>query len=475
MTEYALTILAPHMDKLKKHLFQSDLRERAAYILLGTNEISADPWDQKARTKYVTHEVIPVHDDDVISHDAMHITWSTQSFVRALKKAKDQRMTLGVIHSHTGGYAGFSKQDDANEPDLVQLTQNRNGTDADLVSVVMTPDEQIFGRVWHNVSNNTDMSYIHILGDRFALHYPKRNQCFDRDIFNRQALAFGQALTQDMSKLRIGVVGCGGTGSALLTLLHRIGIGHLALFDADIVELSNLNRLHGATVEDAANKAFKVDVAKREIERTGLPIKVLAFPHWIDHQACQIPLKSCDLIFGCTDDNDGRILLNLISHHYGIPVIDMGLAIEVSDEDIPRMIACDGRVTMIMPGLPCLQCRGVINPLLAREEEIKRNDPQEYQRLKAEAYVAGEGNPAPVVATFTTETATMSVNELLHRYQGFRGTDGHSNHRVRKFHYETEDRMPGVKVNDKCPVCGQTKSWGRADDTRFLGMMERVK
>lgn len=475
MTEYALTILAPHVDQLKEHLFQPDNCERAAYILLGTNDVAADPWTNKPRIKYVTHEVIPVSDEDVISHDAMHITWSTPSFVKALKKAKDMRMAIGIIHSHTGGFAGFSGQDDANEPDLVQLTQNRNGKGTKLISIVMTPDERLFGRVWHNTSDYSDMSIIHTLGDNFSIHYPRRGQGFDQDIFNRQALAFGEALTQDMSNLRVGVIGCGGTGSALLTLLHRVGIGKLALFDADIVELSNLNRLHGATVEDAESKAFKVDVAKREIERTGLPTMVLAYPHWIDHPNCQVSLKSCDLIFGCTDDNDGRILLNLIAHHYGIPVIDMGLAIEVSIEDKSRMLACDGRVTVIMPGRPCLQCRDIINPLLAREEEIKRNDPDEYQRLKAEAYVFGEGNPAPVVATFTTETATMSVNELLHRYQGFRNIDGHADHRVRKFHFETKDRQPGVKTNDNCPVCGQKKSWGRADDTKFLGMMERVK
>ena len=36
--------------------------------------------------------------------------------------------------------------------------------------------------------------------------------------------------------------------------------------------------------------------------------------------------KACDVIFGCIDDHDGRLLLNRLVYFYLIPVIDMGLA-----------------------------------------------------------------------------------------------------------------------------------------------------
>ncbi|WP_409363718.1 ThiF family adenylyltransferase [Bradyrhizobium canariense] len=50
-----------------------------------------------------------------------------------------------------------------------------------------------------------------------------------------------------MSQLRIGVVGCGGTGSAFAAHLARIGVRHLALFDADFIDETSLNRLHYST------------------------------------------------------------------------------------------------------------------------------------------------------------------------------------------------------------------------------------
>src|SRR3712207_6906598 len=49
--------------------------------------------------------------------------------------------------------------------------------------------------------------------------------------------------SSDLRKLRIGIVGCGGTGSAVAMLLARLGVGQLALFDNDIVDQTNLNRL----------------------------------------------------------------------------------------------------------------------------------------------------------------------------------------------------------------------------------------
>jgi molybdopterin/thiamine biosynthesis adenylyltransferase len=45
--------------------------------------------------------------------------------------------------------------------------------------------------------------------------------------FQRQALAFGQALNQDLVALRVGVIGCGGTGSAVAMLLARLGVGQI--------------------------------------------------------------------------------------------------------------------------------------------------------------------------------------------------------------------------------------------------------
>ena len=130
-------------------------------------------------------------------------------------------------------------------------------------------------------------------------------------------------------------------------------------------------------------------------------------------------------------------------------------------------MALDGRVSCIGPGETCLLCRGVISPRLAREEALKNANPAEYKRQKEEAYVIGEGNPSPSVVTFTTEVATMAVNELIHRLQGFRGPEGSTSSRTRLFH-RMHDLRPGDLPREDCPVCGNDFYWGTGDVVPFL-------
>lgn len=69
--------------------------------------------------------------------------------------------------------------------------------------------------------------------------------------------------------------------------------------------------------------------------------------------------------------------------------------------------------------------------------------PAEYEKRKAEAHVFGEGNPSPVVVTFTTELACMAANEMLNQINRFRGAP--MKNLVRKFHL-MEDFKPGAKA-----------------------------
>jgi molybdopterin/thiamine biosynthesis adenylyltransferase len=219
----------------------------------------------------------------------------------------------------------------------------------------------------------------------------------------------------------------------------------------------------------------KVEVVAKSLVELGLGVQVRTYQAWIGETDCRDPLKACDIIFCCTDDHTGRLMLNRFAYYYATPVFDMGLAIEVSQEEKPNFQALDGRVTVLapVPGHSCLLCREVINPVAARDEALKRSNPDEYERRKAEAYVIGEGNPSPAVVLFTTEVAIMAMQELVHRLQGFRGEDGAAAHRVRKFQLMT-DRKPAAIPNPNCPVCGTVgvQWWGRGDVVPFLNLVE---
>jgi len=470
MTTYSLTLRDEHLTQLRNHLLREEGCEHAAYVLCNVASIRHDPWDRQAHRKYLSAKVIPVPDDHVLESTPNLVTWSTASFVRALKEAKANEQVVAVVHNHPSGMTRFSEQDDANEPDLARLAVNRNGPDSTILSMILTADLQIAGRVWLRPLDgaHAPLRLIRIFGERWTLHYEGRGADASVPSFNRQALAFGDALNHDLRKLRIGIVGCGGTGSAVAVSLARLGVGHLLFVDNDIVDQTNLNRLHGSCQADADAMRPKVEVLARTVSEMGLGVKVVPIEAWVGDPQCRNSLRSCDIIFGCTDDHEGRLFLNRFAYYYLTPVIDIGLAIDVDRGTPPSVKALDGRVTVIATGHTCLLCRGVINPEIARAETMRRSEPDESERRKAESYVIGEGNPAPAVVTFTTELACMGVNEMIHRLQGFRGPEGGAQNRVRKFHL-SEDRRPGHKPGPACAVCSGDGVWGKGDTEPFLG------
>ncbi|MDO9185867.1 MAG: ThiF family adenylyltransferase [Bacteroidia bacterium] len=462
-----LTLTQEHYDQLKNHLIREDGLERVAYILCGRSFLENNIWDEEHEERFLSREIITVPDEELIESEKYKVTWDTNSFLAVLKKAESKNFAIAVVHNHPTGVNHFSSVDDEHEPALFKLAFNRNGGTRAHLSLIITPDGNLIGRAWDCNLRSTDLSFIRILGDNYKFLYPHQKKFHTHEAFHRQQLAFGKTLIQDLSKLKVGIVGCGATGSATAMLLARLGIGHILLIDKDVVEITNLNRLHGAKSKDIDKP--KVKVIALEIEEMGLETKVVPIQDWVSSNEAKNALKSCDVIFGCTDDNSGRLLINRLAYFYLIPVIDMGLAIIVSNEEPPSIRNLNGRVTVLFPGCSCLLCNGVINATQANAESLKRNDPDGYERLKAEAYVLGEQNPSPAVITFTTEIATVAVNEFIHRIQGYRST-GAVNHRLRFFHMDM-DLKPLNKSRIECKICSNTSYWGRGDMEPFLDMV----
>jgi hypothetical protein len=453
-----------HLRELEALLSRADGAEAAAYILFGQSLIGEDPWERRARRRLTSYAVVAIPSSSADSASATHITWSTDSFVRLSKRARDENLVAGIIHTHPQGPAHFSEQDDSNERDLLQLARNRNGPDTALLSLLWASQTEFLARLWEHPKQPTDAEVVSVVGQVLKF-FPRDMPSRGLEAFARQALAFGPKLTAQLRRLRIAVIGCGGTGSATALLLARLGIGNLLLIDEDIVDVTNLNRLHGATQADADAMRPKVEVLAREIAGMALGTRVVARRAWVGDPKVREDLKSCDLIFSCTDDHDGRLLLNRLAYFYLVTVFDMGFAIEAAPGGGIRDVT--GRVTLLAPGAPCLLCRQVIDVVTARDENLRRQQPQEYERRKREGYIRGGGEPAPAVVTFTTATACMAVDELLQALTQFRGSAGSVWQRVRRFDLMT-DRRPGATPDPTCPVCADQTYWGRADVEPFL-------
>ncbi len=132
---------------------------------------------------------------------------------------------------------------------------------------------------------------------------------------------------KDFSKYNLLIVGAGGTGTYVALSSTLLGIGNIDIIDKDTVEEHNLNRqilFYDAIGEPKAevlckrlkeinpkvNFNFSVKELKREDER------LFKYGN---------KLSKYDLIFGCVDNREARLILDEFSVRYNIPYIDGGL------------------------------------------------------------------------------------------------------------------------------------------------------
>ena len=123
-------------------------------------------------------------------------------------------------------------------------------------------------------------------------------------------VAFGGAIQQVLGDLRVAVVGCGGTGSAVVEQLARLGVRHFHLFDPDTLSASNVTRVYGSSIRDIGKP--KVEVSAAQIARIAPDAEVLTTQAKITLEASARMLVESDVVFGCTDDNAGRLVLSRI-------------------------------------------------------------------------------------------------------------------------------------------------------------------
>jgi hypothetical protein len=147
----------------------------------------------------------------------------------------------------------------------------------------------------------------------------------------------------------------------------------------------------------------------------------------------------------------------------------MGLVISVKKDSF-ELENLQGRISYLFPGSDCLITKGNINIDIAYSENLKRNEPENFKKLKEEAYVIGEGNPSPAIVTFTTQIASMAVNEFLNRIQGFNPQALTAPHKIFFFHRGIEIFPENITENE-CRICGKSNYWGRGDMEPFLDMV----
>jgi adenylyltransferase/sulfurtransferase len=129
-------------------------------------------------------------------------------------------------------------------------------------------------------------------------------QRYSRHILLRELGGTGQAR---LKAAKVLVVGAGGLGSPLALYLAAAGVGRIGLVDADVVELSNLQRQIAHGTADIGRP--KVESAAESLRRINPLVEIV--PHYERLGAENVPglLSGYDIICDGTDNFATRFLL----------------------------------------------------------------------------------------------------------------------------------------------------------------------
>jgi hypothetical protein len=135
---------------------------------------------------------------------------------------------------------------------------------------------------------------------------------------------------------RIGIIGLGGTGSYVLDLVAKTPVKEILLFDDDVFLQHNAFRSPGAASIETLNKKLKkVDYYAEVYSHMRRGIK--AYPERINAGNLEL-LEGLSYVFICIDSNSGRSMIISELKKRGVTFIDVGLGVNVTDENLVGML-----------------------------------------------------------------------------------------------------------------------------------------
>ncbi len=179
----------------------------------------------------------------------------------------------------------------------------------------------------------------------YPFEMPAQLSDSQRERYSRHLLLpeVGEAGQEKLLKARVLLLGAGGLGSPSALYLAAAGVGTIGLVDADIVDMSNLQR----QIMHASSRVGlpKVESAKQALNDLNPDVKVVPFQERLTSENIDRIFEGFDIIVDGCDNFPTRYLVNDASVFHNKPVIHGSI------------FRFDGQVTTFVPGKgPCYRC-----------------------------------------------------------------------------------------------------------------------
>lgn len=393
---------------LAAHLTRDDGQEDLTFALYRTSTGAS------RQTALLVDVVLPDPGDREVHGNA---AFAARYFLRAAGLAADRGLGLALIHAHPGArtWQRLSKDDRAAEAGHASQTEILTGRPL-LGMTYATGNATYSARFWPNRDGRFGKpewaESVRVCGAQLRVSFDpeRRPPAPPNPRLVRTVRAWSQEVHDDLTRLRVGIVGAGSVAALVAESLARTGFRDLDVFDFDAVEEHNLDRLLHATAADVGRP--KADLLARTLRDHAVAddATITGYEHSVVEPAGWARALDCDVLFSCVDRPWPRYALNVAAYAHLIPVVDGGVAV---DRTAHTLLGADWRAHLVGPGRRCLECLGQYDP---GHVQLERDG-----LLDDATYMAGLPDSHPLkrrenVFAFSMACAAAEVLELFRAF-----------------------------------------------------------
>lgn len=375
---------APEWDELRRIVFTRYPRyEWATFARFGWRETKTG----LVLTLAKVDEPRPGDLDSSVGNVAFQEPYTLRTALAAEKHC----LAVGVVHSHPEDCRPIASRIDDEMDSYYASYFGDFAPSRPYVSLIMSnvgQDLGVSGRVWWR--NRW------LLVEKFAIERTPHELWIDgaqltveqkpRERTKRLSAGFGQQAAARLRKSCVAVIGAGGTGSAVIEILARAGVGRLIIVDPDVLTESNLERVHGSCAADSTKKPYKVELAAAHVHTIDPSCVVEAYVGALPQEDIIDAVMSADIVLGCTDQQHSRLAVSDLATRYLIPAMDCGVALEGLQGHITGQII---QIVRFLSADPCALCQQMIDSTQVSQELMPTEE--RFRRRAAALEASAEG------------------------------------------------------------------------------------
>ncbi|GAA5177234.1 MULTISPECIES: HesA/MoeB/ThiF family protein [Halomonadaceae] len=251
------------------------------------------------------------------------------------------------------------------------------------------------------------------MNDEALLRYSRHIMLAALDIEGQQRLLDGHAL----------VIGAGGLGSPVALYLAAAGVGRLSIADADVIEISNLQRQIAHRQADLGRN--KAESAAAAASALNSDCEIVPLTAHLDGETLATAVAAADVVLDCTDRFASRYAINRACVEVGRPLVS-GAAIRFS-----------GQLAVFDPRDPQSPCYACLYPPAADDDD----DGDDELRCAENGVI---GPLVGLIGCFQALEAIKLLSGAGRPHRGLSTFDG----------LDGEWRRFNVPRDPDCPVCG---------------------